>query len=139
MREYKENNLLTTKILTEIEVSHNVEIKYVYKNVLVKCGEERPVEFDALLLTHTPTGKKRFFSIELKEADVTKVISQLANRREFVDYAYAVLDVSLPFLAEYLLSYAELIRSLGLGIFTREELVLRSKYKKREVEDFECE
>ena len=134
IKEYKENNLLTKDILDLIEETHNLEIKEVYKNVLVKFNNLKPIEFDVLVIAKTPTGQERVISIELKESDVSKVIEQAIVRRDFVDYSYVVLDTSIKLLVEYLLYvWADYVKEYKIGFFTDNTLLLQSKYIKKKV------
>jgi len=134
IKEYAENSIFTEEIVRSIENWHNLETEKIYRNVLIKYGDNRPLEFDVLMVTHTPTGVKRLISVELKEIDVPKVIEQLIARRKFVDYSYACMNTSVRFLVDWVLNYVDVVREHGLGFFAGETMVLPSKHRKREIE-----
>jgi len=134
IKDYNENKLLTDNIINEIEEVHNLEVKKIYKNVLVKLGDSRPIEFDVLIIATTPFGQIRFISVELKEMDISKVIEQSIVRRDFVDYSYIVVDTSIKFLIQFLLYvWSDYVKEYKIGFFVDDTLILQSKFIRRKI------
>ena len=128
--EYKENNLLTDEMLKVILDEHNLTLIKINKNVYLRYNEKN-IEFDVLIETETPTGIKRFISVELKESDIGKTIQQSIHRRDFVDYSYVLVNSSVKFIVEYILYvWDEYIRNKKIGFISSKEnvFVLASKF-----------
>jgi len=137
LKEYQENTLFTDKILDIIESIHEFTVEKIYKNVYVKYND-RYIEFDVLLFASTPSGRKRLISIELKEYDIGKAIEQAIIRREFVDYSYIIMKLSLRSIIEYILYVTPgYIRNNRIGIFSGDTLLLASKYIPRNIDIIE--
>ena len=67
---------------------------------------------------------------ELKDSDFYKAFNQAKERREYFDYFYVVIDLSVRSIVEYLLSLKDMD---GIGFISAKEevIVLPSKFKKR--------
>lgn len=128
LNEYKENALLTDEIIKQIELQHDITIKEIHKNIYLTYNK-KTIEFDVLIQAETYTEKTRWISIELKENDVTKVISQANARRDFVHYSYIVLNCSPKWIVSYLIYvYSDDVKRNKLGFFSKELPIINSKY-----------
>jgi len=134
LNEYKENALLTDEIVEKIMDEHCLTLKEIHKNAYLEYNK-KIVEFDVLIEAETPTGRKRWISVELKESDVSKVISQASVRRDFAHFSYCILNNSVKWVTQYLLYvYPELLKQEMIGFFSDNIFVLQSKYKRPRIE-----
>ena len=132
LNEYKENALLTKNIIEEISQEHSLEVKKIHKNIYLNYNG-KTVEFDVLIEAETPTGRKRWISVELKDNDVSKVINQAVVRRDFVDYSYIILNNNVKWIVQYLFYvWSETIKEYQIGFFSnwdnKEIFILNSKF-----------
>ena len=134
LNEYKENALLTDEIVEKIMDEHCLTLKEIHKNCYLQYNK-KIVEFDVLIEAETPTGRKRWISVELKESDVSKVINQASVRRDFAHFSYVILNNSVKWVVQYLLYvYPELIKQEMIGFFSDNIFILQSKYKKPRID-----
>jgi len=133
LNDYKENALLTQEIIDQIGEQHDLEIKNVYKNIYLTYNK-KIIEFDVLIEAETYTERKRWISVELKDNDVTKVISQAMARRDFVDYSYVVLNSDVKWIVQYLFYvWSEYVKKYKIGFFSNDTFILYSKYIKSQI------
>ena len=134
LNEYKENALLTDEIVEKIMDEHCLTLKEIHKNAYLEYNK-KIVEFDVLIKAETPTGRTRWISVELKESDVSKVISQASVRRDFAHFSYCILNNSVKWVTQFLLYvYPELVKQEMIGFFSDNIFVLQSKYKSPRIE-----
>jgi len=134
LNEYKENALLTDEIVEKIMDDHCLTLKEIHKNCYLQYNK-KIVEFDALIEAETPTGRKRWISVELKESDISKVINQAVVRRDFAHFSYIILNSRVKWVVQYLFYvYPELVNQEMIGFFTNNIFVLPSKSKKPRIE-----
>jgi hypothetical protein len=103
-RDYLEDALLTWKVLDVIYRYHDLRVDRVLRHVRI-AG----FEVDAVAEAYTfDKGIKRLIGFELKDSDFYKAFNQAKERREYFDYFYVVIDLSVRTIVEYLLSFVEI-------------------------------
>ena len=134
-RIFFEDALLTRGILYVISKCHDLEIEKIYRHVMVNG-----MEVDAVAICKTYEDRyERWVGFELKENALDKAMDQAMLRRDYFDYFYVVIDLSVASIVGNIIRgyFLDHIKNHKIGIISSYDdvVVAKSGFKARKEKD----